>query len=68
MACRDFKKAIYDTKNLAFSDLYNRLDTKEVERYMYKLANQSDKRSKDLVQVRCIKDENNKMFFLEKDI
>ncbi|MEJ4568238.1 hypothetical protein SJ939_15570, partial [Enterococcus faecium] len=68
VACRDSKKAIYDAKNLAFSDLYNRLDTKEGERCMYKLANQRDRRSKDIVQVRCIKDENNKVLFLEKDI
>ncbi|WP_272658120.1 hypothetical protein [Providencia sp. PROV105] len=55
-------------KSLAFSDLYNRLDTKEGERCLYKLAKQRDRRSKDIVQVRCIKDENNKVLFLEKDI
>ena len=66
VACRDSKKIIYDAKNLAFSDLYNRLDTKEGERCMYKLAKQRDRRSKDIVQVRGIKDENNKVLFLEK--
>ncbi|MDE1715659.1 hypothetical protein PWG14_24655 [Chromobacterium amazonense] len=35
---------------------------------MYKLAIQRDRRSKDIVQVRCIKDENNKVLFLENDI
>ena len=68
MARRDCKKAISDAKNLAFSDLYNKLDTKDGERCMYKLAKQRDRKSKDLVQVKCIKDENQKVLFLEEDI
>jgi len=68
VARKDAKKAICDAKTLAFSDLYNRLDTKEGERYMYKLAKQRDRSSKDLVQVKCIKDEDQKILFLEDDI
>ncbi|KAL0906721.1 hypothetical protein M5K25_025237 [Dendrobium thyrsiflorum] len=35
---------------------------------MYKLAKQRDKSSKDLVQVKCIKDEDQKVLLLEEDI
>lgn len=67
-ARRESKRIICDAKNSAFSDLYDKLDTKEGERYMYKLAKQREKKSKDLTQVKCIKDENQKVLFLEKDI
>ncbi|KAI0504164.1 hypothetical protein KFK09_015113 [Dendrobium nobile] len=38
------------------------------EIYMYKLAKQRDRSSKDLVQMKCIMDEDQKILFLEDDI
>ena len=46
-------------KLAAFDDMYKRLDTKEGELYIYKLARVREK-TRDLKQVRCIEDENGK--------
>ena len=45
------KKHVYD-------DLYARLETKEDEKELYRLARQRDRAGKDVQHVRVLKDEN----------
>ena len=52
------KKTVAMAKGSAYDDLYARLETKEGEKELYKLARQRDKAGKDVQHVRVIKDEN----------
>ena len=52
------KKAVAMVKGRVYDDLYARLETKEGEKEMYRLARQRDRAGKDVRHVRVIKDEN----------
>ena len=45
-------------KGRAYDDLYTRLETKEGEKELYRLARQRDRAGKDVQHVRVIKDKN----------
>ena len=45
-------------KGCAYGDLYVRLETREGEKELYRLAKQRDRAGKDVQHVRVIKDEN----------
>ena len=52
------KKADAMAKGRAYDNLYERLETKEGEKELYRLARQRDRAGKDVQHVRVIKDEN----------
>ena len=52
------KKAVAMAKGRAYNDLYVRLETKEGEKELYRLARQRNRAGKDVQHVRVIKDEN----------
>ena len=52
------KKAVAIAKGRAYDDLYARLETKEGEKELYRLARQRDRTGKDVQHVKIIKDEN----------
>ena len=43
---------------MSYADLYARLETKEGEKELYRLARQRDRAGKDVQHMRIIKDEN----------
>ena len=45
-------------KGRAYDDLYTRLETKEGEKELYRLARQRDRAGKDVQDVKIIKDES----------
>ena len=45
-------------KGCVYDDLYARLETKEGEKELYRLARQRDRAGKDVLHVRVIKDKN----------
>ena len=51
-------KAVTMAKGRAYDDLYARLETKEGEKELNRLARQRDRAGKDVQHVRVIKDEN----------
>ena len=55
------KKAFAMAKGRAYDNLYARLETKEGEKELYRLARQRDRAGKDVLHVRVIKDENGNM-------
>ena len=55
------KKAVAMAKGRAYDNLYARLETKEGEKELYRLARQRDKAGKDVQHMRVIKDENGNM-------
>ena len=52
------KKAVAMAKGRACDNLYARLETKEGDKELYRLARRRDKAGKDVQHVRVIKDEN----------
>jgi len=55
------KKYVAVAKNVAYDRLYHRLETKEGEKEVFKLASARERKTRDLGVVRCIKDENGKV-------
>ena len=52
------KKAVAMAKGRVYDNLYTRLETKECEKELYRLARQRDRARKNIQHVRVIKDEN----------
>ena len=52
------KKAVAMAKGRVYDNLYARLETKEGEKELYRLARQRDRAGKDVQHVRVIKDKN----------
>ncbi|KAI5626476.1 hypothetical protein C0J50_13765, partial [Silurus asotus] len=50
------KRDVAKAKEKAYEELYERLDTKEGEKDLYRLARQRDRAGKDVLQVRAVKD------------
>ncbi|KAM1519455.1 hypothetical protein ACFX1Z_022250 [Malus domestica] len=67
-AKQEAKKALREAKLAAYDDMYKRLDTKEGELDIYKLARAREKKTRDLNQVRCIKDEDGKVLATENAV
>ena len=55
------KKAVTMAKGCAYDNLYARLETKEDEKELYRLARQRNRAGKDVQHVRVINDENGKV-------
>ena len=52
------KKAVVMAKGRAYDNLYARLETKEGEKELYRLARQRDRPGNDVLHVKVLKDEN----------
>ncbi|XP_071723028.1 uncharacterized protein [Rutidosis leptorrhynchoides] len=68
LASKEAKKAIKETKNKFFDDLYEKLDTRERKNEIYKIARHRERISKDINGITCIKDEKNKVLVSDVDI
>ena len=55
-------------KKRAYDNLYQRLETKESEKELYRLARQRDRAGKDVQHVRVIKDENDNVMVNSKAV
>ncbi|KAI8559998.1 hypothetical protein RHMOL_Rhmol04G0220700 [Rhododendron molle] len=54
-ASKEAKEAVRDAKLKAYDSFYARLDRKDGEKIIYKLAKSREKRARDISQVKCIK-------------
>jgi Reverse transcriptase (RNA-dependent DNA polymerase). len=67
-ARKEVKKAVRDAKSKAYDDFYKKLETKEGERNIYKLAKFRDRKTKDFNSVKCIKGEDSRVLVKEEEI
>ncbi|GJX46763.1 retrovirus-related pol polyprotein LINE-1 [Tanacetum coccineum] len=67
-AKREEKKAVARAKDKAYEDLYKRLDSKEGENNIYRIAKARQRRKMDLGRVRFIKDEDGRSIVNEDAI
>ncbi|KAL6531786.1 hypothetical protein OROMI_028149 [Orobanche minor] len=62
------KKAVRNAISKVNKELYARLDTKEGEKDIYKLARMREKKTRDIGKVKCVKDTHQKVLVQDKDI
>ncbi|KAK3553841.1 hypothetical protein QTP70_012189 [Hemibagrus guttatus] len=65
--CRE-KREVSKAKQKAYDELYTRLDTREGENDLYRLARQRDRDGKDVQQVRLIKDRDGRVLTSEESV
>jgi hypothetical protein len=68
MAKKATKRAVSEARGRAYEDLYQRLDTKEGEKDIYKMANTRERKTRDVDQVKCIKDGPYQLLVKDKKI
>ncbi|KAH1193243.1 hypothetical protein GmHk_19G054335 [Glycine max] len=68
IARNETKKAVSEARAQAFDGLYQALGTRDRERSIYRLAKGRERKTRDLDQVKCVKDEEGKVLVHEKDI
>jgi hypothetical protein len=62
------KRAVSEAKGRVYDDLYQRLSTKEGENDIYKMARIWERKTRDLNQVKYIKDEMDQLLVKGQDI
>ena len=68
IAKKTAKKAVVVAKSMIYDRLYQYLGTKEGEKEVFKLPRARERRTRDLGEVRCIKDENGDVLFRDAEI
>ncbi|KAK3545742.1 hypothetical protein QTP70_011326 [Hemibagrus guttatus] len=67
LQCR-VKREVSKAKQKAYDELYTRLDTREGEKDLYRLARPRDRDGKDVQQVRVIKDRDGRVLTSEESV
>lgn len=62
------KRVVAKAKSDSFKAMYNRLETREGERDIYKLAKERAVKKRDIVRVKCIKGENGEVIVDDTEI
>ncbi|KAK3515253.1 hypothetical protein QTP70_013016, partial [Hemibagrus guttatus] len=62
------KREVSKAKQKAYEELYTKLDTREGEKDLYRLARQRDRDGKDVQQVRVIKDRDGRVLTSEESV
>ena len=68
VARKTAKRALIEAKGRAYDDLYRRLSTNEGEKDVYKIDRIRERKTRDLTQVKCIKDEMDQFLVKGQDI
>jgi hypothetical protein len=68
VAKKTAKQAVNEAKGRAYDDLYRGLSTKEGEKDVYKMTRIWERKTRDLNQVKCIKDEIDQLLKRGQDI
>ena len=61
-------KAIREVRVRVYIDSFDRLDSKDGEKDIYRLARMREKNTRDLGTIRCIKDKNHKVLVNDEEI
>ncbi|KAG2556553.1 hypothetical protein PVAP13_8NG202201 [Panicum virgatum] len=62
------KRAVSVAKGKAYDDLYQRLGTKEGEKDIYRMARIHEKKTRDINQIKCIKDGTDRLLVKDDEI
>jgi len=61
LAKKEAKKAVQNARAKMYEEVYEKLDTKEIENNTYRIARIRERKTRDLCTVRCVKDEDQKI-------
>jgi hypothetical protein len=67
-ARRNAKKAVSEARGQTYTELYQKLDTKEGKNDVYKMAKLRERKTRDFHQVKCIKDEADRLLVKDEEI
>ena len=67
-ACKEAKKAISEAKTRSFENFYAKLDSKDGEKDIYKLAKWRERKTRDVSHVKCIKDDDCRILVKDDEI
>ncbi|KAJ7964890.1 Retrovirus-related Pol polyprotein LINE-1 [Quillaja saponaria] len=62
------RKRLGEARGKACEGLYQKLETKDGEKDIYRIAKQRERRTKDLIRIKCIKDEADRVLVKEDEI
>ena len=65
---KEAKKVVKDIKHRCYENLYKKLGIRDGEKGFYKLAKVRDKKSRDLNEIKCIKDKNVRVLVQDNEI
>ena len=68
LAKKEINKVMKKAKANVYQDLYDRLDSKDGENDIYRIARMREKKTRDLGTKKCIKDHNHKVLVKDTDI
>jgi hypothetical protein len=68
VAKKTAKRAISEARGQMYDGLHQRLGTKEGEKDIYRMAKSRERKTRDIIQVKCIKDETERLLTKDKDI
>jgi hypothetical protein len=62
------KRAVSEASGRMYDGLYQRLGTKEWEKDIYRMVKSRERKTRDIIQVKCIKDETERLLTKDEDI
>jgi hypothetical protein len=62
------KRTVSEVKGQMYDGLYQRLGTKEGEKDIYRMAKSRERKTRDIIQVKCIKDATEQLLTKDEDI
>ena len=68
LAKKEAKKAVQNARVKMYKEVYEKLDTKEVENDIYRIARIREIKTRDLCTVRCVKNEDQKVLVRDEEI
>jgi hypothetical protein len=68
VAKKTAKRAVSETRGQMYDGLYQRLGTKEGEKNIYRMTKSRERKPRDIIQVKCIKDATERLLTKDEDI
>jgi hypothetical protein len=68
VAKKTTKRVVSEARGQIYDRLYQRLGTKEGEKDIYRMAKSRERKMRDIIQVKCIKDETEQLLTKDEDI
>jgi hypothetical protein len=68
VAKKTVKRMVSEAKGQMYDVLYQRLGTKEGEKDIYRMTKSQERKTKDIIQVKCIKDATERLLTKDEDI
>jgi hypothetical protein len=68
VAKKTAKQTVSQVRGRMYDGLYQRLSTKEGEKDIYRMTKRRERKTRDIIQVKCIKDETERLLTKDEDI